>query len=531
MNGRVTIGRGVVVLGAMALVLATAGVTYMAVRPGANEPTAKATSAPPPSAAVPAPSSAVPAPASDTPLPDLEVNLTAEAVARAGIEVGRVGTSDAADVVRIPAVIEANAYRRVSVTPLVAGRVTRVHAELGDHVKRGATLALVYSPGLTDAQTKYLSATAQRDASAQELKRTERLVAIGAASQQELERTRATHTSVATAVEGARAELVLLGMTPAAIDRLTTPSEVTAATSVPAPIEGAVIERQANPGLNVDPSMTLFTIADLSTVWAIGAVYEQDFPHVQVGNEVTITTTAYPGRVRTGRVTYIDPQLNVESRTARVRVEVANPARELRLGMFAELHVARRGVADAVTVPRDTVQTIGNRHVVYLATPGERGRFVEREVRLGETRGDTVEIASGVSATDTVVTKGSFFLRAERERRGLRAAPTDAPSTAPEGMPGMHMGGGEHASQGPRVVITEQGFQPDRVAVPAGQPVRVTFVRSTDNTCAKEVAVPSQQIKRALPLNEPVVVELPGKAGEVTFVCGMNMLRGTVVVQ
>lgn len=205
---------------------------------------------------------------------------------------------------------------------------------------------------------------------------------------------------------------------------------------------------------------------------------------------MTFTTAAYPGLVRAGRVTYVDPQLNVESRPARVRVEVANPARELRLGMFAELHVARRGVADAVTVPRDTVQTIGNRHVVYLATPGERGRFVEREVRLGETRGDTVEIAAGVSATDTVVTKGSFFLRAERERLGLRAAPTDAPSTAPEGMPGMHMAGGEHASQGSRVVITEQGFQPDRVAVPAGQRVRVTFVRSTDNTCAKEVAVP-----------------------------------------
>jgi plastocyanin len=260
-------------------------------------------------------------------------------------------------------------------------------------------------------------------------------------------------------------------------------------------------------------------------------VYEQDFPRVQVGSQVTITTTAYPGRVRTGRVTYIDPQLNVESRTARVRVEVPNAGRELRLGMYAELQVARPGVAGAVTVPRDAVQTIGNRHFVYLSTPGERARFVEREVRLGERQGDTVQIASGVSSKDTVVTKGSFFVRAERERLGLRAAPGDASSRAPGAMAGMTRGERDHTTQGPRVTITERGFQPDRVTVAAGEPVRVTFVRTTDDTCAKEVTIPSLQIKRALPLNEPVVIELPGKQGEIAFVCGMNMLRGTVVVQ
>ena len=530
-DARVTMGRGAALLTAAVLVAVTAGVTYLVVRPRpAADEHAGMQMAPAPSASpdgAPAASPPSPPPAPDTPLRDIEVKLTEEAVARAGLEVKPAGTSGGADAVRTPAVIEPNAYRRVEVTPLVSGRVTRVNAELGQAVTRGATLARVYSPGLAEAQTKYLSTRAELGAAAQELKRTERLVAIGAASQQELERIRASHTSVATAVEGARAQLVLLGMTPAAITRLTAPNEITATTRVPAPISGIVLERQANLGLNVDPSMPLFTIVDLSTVWAIGDLYERDFPRVRVGSEATITTTAYPGLALGGRVTYIDPQLNAESRTARVRVEVPNPRRELRLGMYAELQIAARAGNQVVTVPREAVQTIGNRQFVYLALPGQRGRFLEREVRLGDVSGASVEITTGVNPGDAVVTKGSFFVRAERERLGLRAAPAG-------GMPGMPMGEATpapRAAEGIRVTITEKGFEPSRVTVSANAPVRVTFVRTTDNTCAKEIAVPSLNLMRPLPLNEPVVVELPAKAGEVAFTCGMNMLRGTVVVQ
>lgn len=534
-DGRGTISRGAALLTAAVLVIVTSAVTYLTVRdrdvdeharmqaPATAVPTAQsgAATAPPtrPAAATP----------SETPLPDLQVNLTEEAVARAGIEVGAVGTSAMANAVRIPAVIEANAYRRVQVTPLVAGRVTRVDAELGQQVKRGATLALVYSPGLAEAQTRYLSTRAEFGAAAQELKRTERLVAIGAASQQELERIGASHTSVATAVEGARAQLVLLGMTTTAISRLTAPNEITATTSVPAPISGIVLERQANVGLNVDPSMPLFTIVDLSTVWAIGDVYERDFPRVRVGSEATMTTTAYPGLALGGRVTYIDPQLSPESRTARVRVEVPNPRRELRLGMYAELTIAARGGNQVVTVPREAVQTIGNRQFVYLASPGQMGKFVEREVRLGDVSGAGVEITTGLTSGDAVVTKGSFFVRAERERLGLRAAPgAQAPAG---GGPGMPMGEAVPTADAMRVTITEKGFEPARVTASAGAPVRVTFLRTTENTCAKEVVLPSLNVKRPLPLNEPVVVELPQKAGEVAFTCGMNMLRGAVVIR
>lgn len=516
-GARVTIGRGAALMMAAALVVATAAATYVIARRQHARELPAAGMAPSAPAAAPSDNAAPPAAAVDPgieiPLPDLQVPVTDEAIARAGIEVAPVTTSGAGGAVKIPAVLEANAYRRVIVTSLVAGRVTRVQAELGQSVRRGASLALVYSPALAEAQTAYLSRRAELNAAAQELARTERLAAIGAASQQELERIRATHTSVATAVEGARAQLVLLGMRPAAITELTQPNEITATTGIAAPIDGVVTERHANVGLNVDPSMPLFTIVDLSTVWAIGDLYEQDFPRVRVGSEATITTTAYPGLALGGRVTYIDPQLNAESRTARVRVEVPNPRRELRLGMYAELQFGAREGPAVVTVPREAVQAVGNRHFVYLVPRDQRGYFIEREVRLGDASGATVQITSGARAGDAVVTKGSFFVRAERERLGLRPPPRQQPT------------------RDARVMITDKGFEPDRLTISSAGPVLVTFVRTTDNTCAKDVAVPSQNIKRALPLNQPVVIELTQTRGEIAFTCGMNMLRGAIVVQ
>lgn len=511
---RLTMSRMAAVAGGLLLLLMGGALSFLLV--GGRAPNEEAQTAPAERTA----DAIAPPPSADTPSHDIEVTLTEEAVTRAGIEVAPVSTSATAGAVMIPGVIEADAYRRVQVTPLVAGRITRVTAELGQQVRRGATLAQIYSPDLAEAQTKYLSARAELEAAAQELKRTERLVEIGAASRQELERIRATHTTVATAVEGTRAQLVLLGMAPAAIGQLTSARNISATTSVPAPISGVITERQANLGLNVDTSTPLFTVVDLSSVWVQGDLYEKDFPSVRVGSEATVTTTAYPDLALRGRVAYIDPQLNEQTRTARVRVEVPNPRRELRLGMYAEVQIAgRAGSGAGVLIPREAVQTIGDRQFVYIAKAGARGRYVEREVRVGNIRGPLVEIAAGLSRDDTVVTKGSFFIRAERERLGLR-------------QPGVAGRTPSDATSAARVTVSEKGFEPDRIAVRAGSPVRVTFVRTSDNTCGKEVVFPSLELNRALPLNEPVVIEFtPRKSGEIAFTCGMNMFKGRVVVQ
>jgi cobalt-zinc-cadmium efflux system membrane fusion protein len=365
------------------------------------------------------------------PLPEVVVTVSVEGMKRAGIELALV-TRGAAGVsaVRIPGTVEPNAYKQVVVTPLVAGRVTRVLAELGDQVRRGQTLLQVFSPELADAQTKYLSAKAELEAHEQELDRTTKLAAIGAASQQEMEHLHAEHGAKLAGVQSLRSRLVLLGMPAPAIDTLSPGREIEATIEIPAPIAGVVTGRAANAGLNVDTATKVFTVVDLSSVWIVGALYERDFSRVHVGSAASVTTTADPILARPARVSYIDPQVSAETRTARVRLEVPNPRQELRLGMYADIEVAATASRQAVIVPRIAVQIVGDRQLVYVAIPGEPGKFIEREVHLGDASGDEVEVVSGVQAGDQVVSRGSFFVRAERERLGLRPATT--PPSAPQ---------------------------------------------------------------------------------------------------
>jgi hypothetical protein len=263
----------------------------------------------------------------------------------------------------------------------------------------------------------------------------------------------------------------------------------------------------------------------------VGALYEKDFSHVRVGSAATVTTSAYPDLRLVGRVSYIDPQVSPDTRTARVRVEVPNPHQELRLGMYADIGIETKAGGGAVMIPRSAVQTVGDRQVVYIADPSEPGKFAEREVRLGETTGEHVEVVSGVKPGDQIVSKGSFFVRAERERLapgsvpGSSTAPVRGRSESAEDARGT-------AVQTARITVGEQGYEPSRLTLRSGVPARITFVRTTDKTCGTAVVFPSLNIRRELPLNQPVDIEFtPQKTGDIQFACGMNMLRGTVTVQ
>ena len=458
-------------------------------------------------------------------LPDVEVTLSKEGVERAGIVVGPVLPGAAGEGLRVPGVVQPNAYRQVVVTPLVSGRVTRVAAELGQVVQRGQMLAQVFSPELAEAQTRYVSARAELGAHEQELARTEKLTEIGAASRQELERIHAEHTAKRANLESAASRLHLLGLSVAAIDGLAPGKGEAAAVDVPAPIAGVITDRTANVGLNVDQTTQLLTVTDLSTVWVVVDIYEKDFSHVAVGSPAQITTHAYPDRTIEGRVSYIDPRVRQETRTAQARIEVPNSRGELRLGMYAEALFSARGGASTPMVPRTAVQNVGNRTVVYLVDAAKPGTFVEREVRLGAAVGDHVSVLSGVQAGAVVVTAGSFSLRAERERLGLRASP----GTLAQGHAGMQ---GAPDVQQIKISVGDSSFEPSRLTLRAGMPARLTFTRTSAKTCATSVVFPSLNVRKDLPLNQSVTVEFtPERTGEIAFACGMNMLRGTVVVR
>src|SRR4029453_1160527 len=195
-----------------------------------------------------------------------------------------------------------------------------------------------------------------------------------------------------------------------------------------------------------------------STVWVVANVYEQNFSQVRVGSEAAITTSAHPGLTLRGRVSYIDPQVSADTRTAKVRIEVANTSGELRLGMYADVMVAGVSGTSARRVPRNAVQNVGDRTVVYLANLKEPGKFVEREVRLGQASGEQADVGSGVQPGEVVVTDGSFFVRAGRERLGL-TPPTNAANAS--ATPASSSNSNE-AVQTAKGVVNDQGYEPPK---------------------------------------------------------------------
>ena len=346
----------------------------------------------------------------------VEVALTSELIERAGIKTTAARGATAHATLTVPGTVMSNAYRDTKVNALVGGVVHQVAVELGASVTRGQPLTVSFSAELADAQMKYLAAQAMLSADHQKLERTQKLVELGAASRQELEEITAIHTGHETEVAAARQRLLLLGLGPDGVSRLTDASHLISEVTVRAPADGVVIARNVNSGQVVGAGQELFTVTDLRTVWVIGDLYEKDFAAVRVGSAATVAVPPMPGSLLRGRVAYIDPRVDPATRTSKVRVEVPNKGGDLRLGMYVTLSFEAVSGGQVTLVPRDAVQAVGNRNVVYVPVEGGEGRFAERAVKLGSARGDAFEVLDGLKPGELVVTAGSFFLRAEAGR-------------------------------------------------------------------------------------------------------------------
>jgi cobalt-zinc-cadmium efflux system membrane fusion protein len=317
-------------------------------------------------------------------------------------------------------VIQANAYRTTPVVSLVGGIVRHVDVELGKEVKRGQTIAVVFSEELATAQSRYLTALAQLEEHHKHHRREAQLVEIGAASREEFEQATTQLRTAESEVAAQRQKLLLLGLTPQRIDQLSTSSQISSEVNLPAPASGTVVSRSANPGEVIAANKEIARVADLSSVWVIGQVYEKDLGRVRVGNGATITNDAYPGRVFRGRIAYVDPSLDQATRTAQVRIELANPGQALKIGMYVNVAFAAMAGAPLTTpvVPKDAVQNINNQPVVFVATK-DPNAFVLRPVRLGPESNGRYPVLEGLSIGERIVTEGSFLLRAEWVKMNL----------------------------------------------------------------------------------------------------------------
>jgi cobalt-zinc-cadmium efflux system membrane fusion protein len=287
--------------------------------------------------------------------------------------------------------------REIPVISLANGRVVNIKARLDDNVRKGQLLLKVQSPDITNAFDTYLKAANDEQLANKAYLREKDLLQHGAVSQSMLEQAEDTEKDAKADLTAAEEQLKTLGVD------VKHPSSIV---NVYAPISGVIVAQNvtdaAATGVALSGSATAFTIADLSHVWIVCDVYENDIPKLQLGQEATIKIDAYPDRPLTGRISDIGPILDPSLRTAKVRIEVANPG-FLRLGMFATATFTSRSKEAHAVVPANAVLHLHDRDWVYLPAGGNQ--FRRTEVHAGPMLGgDRQEILSGIAPGQQVVT-------------------------------------------------------------------------------------------------------------------------------
>ena len=316
--------------------------------------------------------------------------------------------------VEVPAEIVVVPDRRATVGPRVAGRVTEVRVNVGDHVTRGTVLAVLESDAVGRAWANLIAARARADVARRALDQ-RRLLADRVTSERAMEEAESTLLVAEADLQADETRLVTFGVPVSDV----TPDDPTRVT-LTSPLAGTVVVRRAHVGQWVEPVDTIAEVVDLERLWLELSVYERDMRFVRVGQAVQVEVRAFPDAVFRGLVSQVAGTLDEQTRTVTVRVELPNPDRRLRPGMFATArvqgthdHEARRLVA----VPWAAVQQIDDHRAVFVREA--EGVFELRRIHTGERAGDLVEVLNGLSPGDRVVTEGSFVLKGQLLRSTL----------------------------------------------------------------------------------------------------------------
>jgi RND family efflux transporter MFP subunit len=264
------------------------------------------------------------------------------------------------------------------------------------------------------ATAKLRTAEAELEQSRKRYDRAVKVAEINPVSRSEFEQAAVKLRTAETELATAKQRLLLLGLSEQRVNALRSPSQISSELAVIAPGSGTITSRVVNQGETIEANKELMKITNLSTVWVIAQVYEKDLARVQTGSGASVTTDAYPGKLFRGQVSYIDPNINQETRTAQVRVELENPGQIFKIGMYVNVAFGSMGTSEKTVpvVPSGAVQNINNRQIVFVATD-KPNVFLLKPVRLGtESKGQYI-ILEGLNVGDKIVTEGSFLLRAE----------------------------------------------------------------------------------------------------------------------
>lgn len=322
-----------------------------------------------------------------------QIKISPEKVQKLGVTTETVAKRTLTRSIRAPGSIQVDERSVHAVSPRFAGWIQRLYVNAtGQAVKRGQPLLEIYSPELMTAQQEYL---------------------IARQGQQALQKSDAqARDTAAHLVENALRRLHYWDIAPAQLQQLQTRETPQETLPLLSPVNGVVLEKLAVEGLRFMPGDTLFRIADLSTVWLLVEVYEQDIGGVRTGQAVQAHITAYPDRLFSGKVGFIYPTLTTETRTVKLRVELSNTEGLLKPGLYGSVTLATQADKDAhLAVPDSAVIDSGARQIVLLQR-GE-GRFEPRAVKLGRQADGYREVLAGLAAGDEVVIRANFLIDAE----------------------------------------------------------------------------------------------------------------------
>ena len=321
------------------------------------------------------------------------VTMSPEAIRATGVAVAPVLRETLARTIRTVGSIEIDETRQARVAARVAGRIEKLYADFtGQEVRAGAPLYALYSPELVATQREYLLALENR--------------------QRLAEATPEAIRSADELVDAARDRLRLWGIGPGQIAAFEKDRSPKTSVTFASPITGTVLQKSAVEGQYVTEGTELYLLADLSSVWLMAQVYEYELGRLRVGQIADVTVSALPGRTWRGRIAFIEPVLDRETRSLRVRIALPNPKGDLKPGMFADARL-EIPAAPALTVPRSAVIDTGARKVVYVETAPNT--FFARDVQTGDASGDRVAVLEGLSEGERVVSAATFFVDSQAQ--------------------------------------------------------------------------------------------------------------------
>ena len=315
------------------------------------------------------------------------VTVSVEKVQRAGVVSEPAAMRRLADDLHVPGTVQLDERLERSITMRAEAFVEKVYAgSTGQTVKAGEPLFRIYSPEIVQAAVEYRLAASQGQKS------------IGAK------------------------KLRNLGVPESYINSIPSKGDIPLSMDWPSPVAGVLMRKNIVVGSRVMPGDELYRLADVSTVWVMAGVPEQDAGRVKAGDKVEISVRAFPGETFAGKVAFILPELNAETRTAQVRIELANPGHKLLHQMFAEVTISSGGRGSILSIPASAVIDSGLRKVA-IADLGE-GRFAPREITTGRTGEGYVEVLTGLKDGDRVVTRANFLIDAESNLKSALTALT-----------------------------------------------------------------------------------------------------------